>query len=127
MFRGKRGGQIKILWHDGLGLSLYAPNGWSAGRSCGGARCDKQPAAENLAGGAIDDGQRRPGVVDEQPFARHVHLPHGRRQTAVPGPVQIAELAVAVAARMNEPMLLPEQMSVDELVNFLATDNIAES
>ena len=24
VFRGKRGDQIKVLWHDGLGLSLYA-------------------------------------------------------------------------------------------------------
>ena len=24
VFRGKRGDQIKILWHDGLGISLYA-------------------------------------------------------------------------------------------------------
>ena len=24
VFRGKRGNLIKILWHDGLGMSLYA-------------------------------------------------------------------------------------------------------
>ncbi len=24
VFRGRRGNMIKILWHDGLGLSLYA-------------------------------------------------------------------------------------------------------
>ena len=24
MFRGKRGDLVKILWHDGIGLSLYA-------------------------------------------------------------------------------------------------------
>ena len=24
VFRGKRGQQIKILWHDGIGMSLYA-------------------------------------------------------------------------------------------------------
>ena len=24
MFRGRRGDLIKILWHDGLGISLYA-------------------------------------------------------------------------------------------------------
>ena len=24
MFRGKQGGLLKILWHDGLGMSLYA-------------------------------------------------------------------------------------------------------
>ena len=24
VFRGRRGGLIKVLWHDGLGMSLYA-------------------------------------------------------------------------------------------------------
>ena len=24
MFRGKRGDLVKILWHDGVGMSLYA-------------------------------------------------------------------------------------------------------
>jgi transposase len=24
MFRGRRGNLVKILWHDGLGMSLYA-------------------------------------------------------------------------------------------------------
>ena len=29
VFRGKRGHLIKILWHDGIGMSLM-PSGWSA-------------------------------------------------------------------------------------------------
>jgi transposase len=36
VFRGKRGHLIKILWHDGIGMSLYAtPSGWSAAGFCG--------------------------------------------------------------------------------------------
>lgn len=34
VFRGKSGKLIKILWHDGLGMSLV-PSGWSAAASCG--------------------------------------------------------------------------------------------
>lgn len=34
VFRGKSGKLIKILWHDGLGMSL-TPSGWSAAVSCG--------------------------------------------------------------------------------------------
>ncbi|WP_283817209.1 IS66 family insertion sequence element accessory protein TnpB [Bradyrhizobium agreste] len=33
VFRGKSGKLIKILWHDGLGMST--PSGWSAAASCG--------------------------------------------------------------------------------------------
>ena len=34
IFRGRRGDLIKCLWHDGLGLSLYAKR-LERGRSCG--------------------------------------------------------------------------------------------
>jgi transposase len=34
VFRGKSGSLCKILWHDGIGMSLYATD-WSAGASCG--------------------------------------------------------------------------------------------
>ncbi len=34
VFRGKSGKLIKILWHDGLGMSLYA-SGWNVGGSFG--------------------------------------------------------------------------------------------
>ena len=28
LFRGRRGDLAKILWHDGVGLSLYSPTTW---------------------------------------------------------------------------------------------------
>jgi transposase len=34
VFRGKRGNLVKILWHDGLGMSLYA-SAWNAAGSSG--------------------------------------------------------------------------------------------
>jgi transposase len=30
VFRGRRGGLIKVLWHDGQGMCLFAPSGSSA-------------------------------------------------------------------------------------------------
>jgi len=30
IFRGRRGDLVKVLWHDGIGLSLYAKR-WTAG------------------------------------------------------------------------------------------------
>jgi hypothetical protein len=35
VFRGKRGSLLKILWHDGVGMSLYARR-LETGRSAGG-------------------------------------------------------------------------------------------
>lgn len=34
VFRGKRGDLFNVLWHDGLGMSLYT-SGWSGDVSCG--------------------------------------------------------------------------------------------
>jgi hypothetical protein len=55
VFRGRRGDLIKILWHDGLGLSLYAsgssgvassgrrpPTGWFRSRRRSSATCSRR-------------------------------------------------------------------------------------
>jgi transposase len=46
IFRGRRGDLAKILWHDGIGLSLYAKRAWTAASSSGPrrhrARCRSQ-------------------------------------------------------------------------------------
>jgi transposase len=31
VFRGRSGSLVKIIWHDGLGMSLYSPNSAIAG------------------------------------------------------------------------------------------------
>ena len=59
---------------------------------------DEQLAAvDHLAGRPVDHLKRRAGVVDEQPLAGDMRLPHGRRQAPLPGAVELAEPAVAVA------------------------------
>jgi transposase len=45
IFRGRRGDLVKILWHDGIGLSLYAI--WTVGSSFCGARSFKPPNCPN--------------------------------------------------------------------------------
>ena len=35
VFRGKRGDLIKLLWHDGQGMCLFGPSGWSGAASSG--------------------------------------------------------------------------------------------
>ena len=54
VFRGRRGDLIKVLWHDGLGLSLYAKRLERAASSAvGGCRCgcDHVGTTRLLAGG----------------------------------------------------------------------------
>ena len=48
VFRGRRGDMIKILWHDGLGLSLYAKR-LERGRFV----ADRDHLAGACAGGAL--------------------------------------------------------------------------
>ena len=62
VFRGRRGDLVKILWHDGLGISLYAK------------RLGAGPALV-----AIDGGR---GGIDQRGATR---LPAGRDRVAQPG------------------------------------------
>ena len=47
VFRGKRGDLVKIIWHDGLGLSLYAKR-LDRGRFTGGAGAWDHDSADSL-------------------------------------------------------------------------------
>jgi hypothetical protein len=62
-----------------------------------------------LASRGIKHRDRVAGPIDEQLLARHMRLPHGRRDSPPPLPVEIAEPAVAVALSVLRPILLPEQ------------------
>ena len=42
-FRGRRAGLIKLIWHDGIGLCMLPPRGWSRASSSG--RRPRPPAA----------------------------------------------------------------------------------
>jgi hypothetical protein len=67
----------------------------------------------HLAGPAVDDLDRLAGIVDEQALARRVRLAHGWRQPALPGAIELAPAAVAVAAGFGGAVLLPEQHERD--------------
>ena len=55
-------------------------------------------------------------------LAGRVHLPHRRPQPPRPLPVDLAELRVAVAVRMDLGVLLPEQLQRDAVSLALAVD-----
>ena len=65
---------------------------------------------------------RRAGVVDEQPLAGDMRLPHRRRQPAFPGPIELAEPAAAVTVGMRGAILLPEQLQRHARRRQLAVD-----
>ena len=71
---------------------------------------DEQLADAHLAGRPVHHLQRRAGVVDEHPLAGDMVLPHSRRQAPLPGAVEFAVAAIAIAVRMRAPMLLPQQL-----------------
>ena len=70
---------------------------------------DEHLRRAHLAGPPVDDLDRLAGIVDEQPLAGRVRLPHGRRQPALPGPVELAPAAVGIAVRLSGAVLLPQQ------------------
>ena len=85
------------------------------GRLCIGViRCtkhgDEQLGPPRLAGRCIDHRKRRAGVIDEHALAGDMVLPHRRRQPRLPGAVELAKTAIAVAVRMDGTMLLPQQL-----------------
>jgi hypothetical protein len=69
--------------------------------------------APDLAGGGIDHLHRLPGEVDEQPLPRRVHLPHRRRQPALPAPIEVAPTTIAVAVGLLAPVFVPQQHQRD--------------
>ena len=61
----------------------------------------------------VVDRQLLAGVVHEDLVAGHVLLAHGGRQPPLEAAEQVAEAAVAIAARLDRPVLLPEQHQGD--------------
>ena len=85
-------------------------------------RGDEQLRRHHLAGRCVDHLERRAGVVDEHALAGDVALPHGRRQPCLPGAVELAEAAVAVAVGVDGAMLLPQQLQRHPWPAQLAVD-----
>ena len=96
------------------------PGGLGVGVAGGAHRRDEHLRLMQLAGPPVDDLDRLPGIVDEQTLAGRVRLAHGRRQPALPGAVELAPAAVAVAAGLGGAILLPEQHERDAGATQLA-------
>jgi hypothetical protein len=93
-------------------------------RTCArGRRSDEDLGVEeDLAGAAIHDRNRLPGVVDEQFLAGTMLLPHHQVDLAVPGPVQVAEPAVPIPLRGGALVFLPQQGQGDALAPQFLVD-----
>jgi transposase len=89
VFRAARGDLIKIIWHDGIGMSLYA-SGWSAAGSCGHrrptARWRSRPHGSPICSTGSTGGTRGiPGGRGRPADLRQVDSAATRGETTRPG------------------------------------------
>ena len=70
---------------------------------------DEDLGRADLAGKAVDHLEGGAGIIDEHLLAGHMALTHGRGEPALPGTVEFAEPAVAVAVPMDRAVLFPQQ------------------
>ena len=70
---------------------------------------DEDLRRPHLPGRPINHVDRLSGIVDKQPLAGRMDLPHRRRQSAFPIPIELAEPGVAVGLRVLGAAFLPEQ------------------
>src|SRR5450432_3889638 len=68
---------------------------------------DEQLTDVNLTGRPVHHFKGRPGIVDEHPLAGDMQLPHGRRQTPLPGAVKLTVSRITVTLGVDGAMLLP--------------------
>ena len=101
-------GERARMGPDPVGQRL-GPGRLGVGVAGGAQRGDEHLRLAHLAGPPVDDLDRLAGIVDEQALAGRVRLPHGRRQPALPGAVELAPAAVAIAVRFGGAVLLPQQ------------------
>ena len=92
------------------GRQLLGLGRLGAGEAPGAEHGDEQLDASQLTRTPVDQARPLAGEVDERLLAGAVHLPHRRPQPPRPLPVEFAEPGVAVAARMDLDVLLPEQL-----------------
>jgi hypothetical protein len=62
------------------------------------------------------------GVIDEQPLARRVRLPHRRRQLRLEGSIEFAKPRIAVAAWVLRDIFVPDDQQGDVLALQLPMD-----
>ena len=92
------------------------------GEAAGAEHGDEQLDAPQFPRVPVDQRWPLPGEVDERLLAGPVDLPHRRPQPPRPLAVDLAELAVAVAVRMDLGVLLPEELQGDAVALELAVD-----
>ena len=77
----------------------------------------------DFAGEPIDDDRHAvAGVIDEQPFARRMRLPHRHGQLRFKGAIQLAEPRIAVTAWVLGDIFVPDDQQGDVLALQLAMD-----
>ena len=74
---------------------------------------DEEFDPDHLARRAVDQRGLLPREIDEELFAREMHLAHRRFERPRPAAVAVTELAVTIPGRMRVAMLQPEQAERD--------------
>ena len=77
----------------------------------------------DFAGQPVDDHRHAvAGVIDEQPFARRMRLPHRHGQLRFEGAIKLAEPRIAVTAWIRGDIFVPDDQQGDVLALQLAMD-----
>src|SRR5277367_3955061 len=84
--------------------------GFRIGVAAGAEHGDEQLTDVNLTGRPVHHLDGRARIVDEQPLAGDMQLPHGRRKAPLPGAVQLTVPRIAVTVGIDAAMLLPQQL-----------------
>jgi len=74
---------------------------------------DKDLRLSDLATAAVDQLEPLAGIVDEHALAGGMALSHRWRQPTLPGPVQLAPTAIAIATGFGGPIFFPQQHQRD--------------
>ena len=121
-----RGGAAEVLHHVDVRVApvrqLLRLGRFGVGEAAGAEHGEEQLDGPERTRAPVDQARPLAREVDEGLFAGAVHLPHRGPQPPRPLPVDLAELGVAVAARMDAGVLLPEQLQRDTVPLELAVD-----
>ncbi len=117
---------MEELDHAGIGGApvgqLLGAGGFGVGVGGGTKDADEELHGDQLAGVAVNQVGTFAGEINEHLLAGTVALAHRGRESLTPPPVQLAELAVAVAFGVDLTVLQPQQMQGDAGALELAVD-----